>query len=265
MAVVFSPDGKWLAGGGGKCLVIWDVATGKPMRALREEGVRGFGTAAFTPDGDTLFTGSDLARRWDVASGRETGAGRADVEYSKERSIGYITIAVSPNGKTFAAGDWFGSNGVGGKVSVFETATMRFLGDLQGYEKKKLLSTTYSSDGSLLATGDDGGGVKLWDLASAAEKHRFSRESGSVNVVRFNPDGTVLASGSGEGTITLREVSSGKDLRTLKPNEAVYAVAFSKDGKTLFSGGLNGTISAWNVSSGDIVRHLPESSGLIVK
>src|SRR5436305_2945496 len=75
-----------------------------------------------------------------------------------------------------------------------------------------------------------------------------------VNSVAFSPDGKILASGSGDKTIKLWNVTSGKELHTLQGHaDVVFSVAFSPNGKTLASGSFK-AIKLWDVASGKELR-----------
>jgi WD40 repeat protein len=75
-------------------------------------------------------------------------------------------------------------------------------------EKGKWTTTTafaLSPDGALLATCDPAGAVALWDLPK--RKKFFQWEfPGPVYGVCFDPRGARLATGNGNGTVTILKV-----------------------------------------------------------
>ncbi|MBD2568630.1 protein kinase domain-containing protein [Anabaena lutea] len=89
----------------------------------------------------------------------------------------------------------------------------------------------------------------------------FSGHSGWVKSVAFSPDGQTLASGSGDNTIKLWNVNTGKLLQTLPGHSsAVSSLAYSPDGQTLASGSYDHTIKLWNVTTGKLLQTLPGHS-----
>ncbi len=78
----------------------------------------------------------------------------------------------------------------------------------------------------------------------------LSGHTGRVYSVSFSPDGTLLASGSWDGTVKLWDVSTGQEKATLTGHTGrVLSVSFSPDGTLLASGAYDGTVKLWDVSS----------------
>lgn len=81
--------------------------------------------------------------------------------------------------------------------------------------------------------------------------------SESVESVAISPDGWTLASGSGDKTIQLWDLSTGRLLCPLKGHSTVVrSLAFSPDGKTLVSSSnvdvQDGNIKLWDVGTGKL-------------
>jgi WD40 repeat protein len=77
-------------------------------------------------------------------------------------------------------------------------------------------------------------------FATAAEKSAPEtfvqiRHTSSINTVVLSPDGQWLLSGSGDDSINLWEVASGRLIRTFKDTEDVEFVAFQPGGRSFFS------------------------------
>ena len=75
--------------------------------------------------------------------------------------------------------------------------------------------------------------------------------------VAWSPDGSRLASASGDHSVKIWEVSSGEVIATLHGHgDRVWSVAWSPDGSRLASASGDRSIKVWEVSSGEVIATL---------
>ncbi|MDQ1294473.1 MAG: hypothetical protein QG608_2356, partial [Actinomycetota bacterium] len=78
-----------------------------------------------------------------------------------------------------------------------------------------------------------------------------------VNAVAFSPDGSLLATGSDDGTARLWDLTGEKPPTILSGHtDRVLGVAFSPDGSLLASASDDGTTRLWNSHAGTLLATL---------
>ena len=153
-AFALSPGGLLVATGGTNenPIKIWDAETGG-LELTLEGHEKGVLSLAFSPDGNTLLSGSydDTARLWDA----QTGESRLTL---KEEDLNAVfSVAVAPDGATVATGPYHG-------IKLWDAQT--------GALKRKLAADgmgithrlAFSPDGRTLAGASDKS-VKLWNVS----------------------------------------------------------------------------------------------------
>jgi WD40 repeat protein len=245
-ALAFSPDGRWLASGSQDGTVhLWDPLQGALVKSL-SGNPKGVNSLAYSPDGSLLATaGNDaIVRIWELSSGEELA-----------KIIGGVFavpgVSFDRSGSLLATTD-------GRNLRLREVDTQRLVNTLRyatSAEDPSFYTLAFSPDGRLLATGDTGSGIQLWDVESGKLLNLLSGHSGNpariaglVWQVAFSPDGSLLASAAGDTTVRLWEVSTGELLKTFRGHLlAATSVAFSPDGLSLASGSLDGTVRLWDI------------------
>jgi WD40 repeat protein/transcriptional regulator with XRE-family HTH domain len=244
-----------------------------PLPSSAAAGV-GFNSVALSPDGRMLASGAfdNTIRLWDIADpARPRPLGQPMNGGSIARGfgagvIGVLAVAFSPGGHTLASGSLDGTVLL---WDVAEPARPRQLSqsDLQSglptrpYQPyhiwgTKSFSLAFSPDRHTLASGNDDGSIRLWDVADPAHPSPLgpSLTTGTVPVqsVAFSPGGHTLASGSLGGSIRLWDVADPAHPRLIGPiltgGGVVKSVAFSPGGHKLASGSLDGTIRLWDIA-----------------
>ncbi|MER9545977.1 hypothetical protein NKI72_28695 [Mesorhizobium sp. M0437] len=77
-------------------------------------------------------------------------------------------------------------------------------------------------------------------------------------------DGHHVITGSGDYTIKLWDLDSGREVRRFDGHEGtVYALALSADGERLLSGSLDGTARLWDMETGNQLAMFDSQSGPI--
>ena len=107
-----------------------------------------------------------------------------------------------------------------------------------------------SADGSVFALGSQAGGVRLLDLRSGRVRRFAGRHEGSVNAMRFTPDGRTLVTAGADGVLMVWDVAQGGIRETLTGHAKgeVYGLLVSPDGRTLYSAGHDQRGFAWDLT-----------------
>ena len=127
-----------------------------------------------------------------------------------------------------------------------------------------VLSVSFSSDGTILASGSSDGTVKLWDGETQQSITTLDEHTGEVSSVSFSRDGTLLASGSHDRTVRLWNVATRQNIATLDEHTGeVSSVSFSRDGTLLASGSWDGTVKLWDIATRQNIGAFPHTAEVL--
>ncbi len=123
----------------------------------------------------------------------------------------------------------------------------------------------FSPDGTLLATGDAEGGLRIWEVATGQLLWNFEGHVGWVWLIVFSADGQTLASCSSDKTIRLWDVNTGECRKVLVGHtSSIWSIAFSPDSQTIASGGDEPIVRLWDVDTGECRQILSGHTGQIL-
>jgi WD40 repeat protein/serine/threonine protein kinase len=243
VAVAFSPQGNMLASGARDgTLRLWNAETAE-QTALPGHAIM-IRTLTFSPDGRTLASaGADrTVKLWDMPAGALRKELPIDAGVIK-------SLVYSPDGKTLAYAT------ANNTVELRDAETGQRRDSLKGTDAAQ--SIAFSADGKKLAAAD--GSIRLWDLATGADRDRLDGHKAEAWSAVFSPDGKMLASGGLDGVLKLWNLATGEaeDLHQ-NPSGMVF-VALSADGQTLASTSSDMVLRVWDVGSrtqrGDLLKH----------
>jgi eukaryotic-like serine/threonine-protein kinase len=285
-AIAFTPDGKWLALGGGyfdNSIHLYELATGALSRL---EGHRGWIVdLAFSPDNQVLASASadQTIGLWDVPrsaplarfqghedevyfvawspdghqlmSGSKDGSVRFWDPAAKLHKSAYAALpeqardmAFAPDSKTIVTLSWAqGTAVVRDARTLQEVSSLPFLGSAWG-------RLALSGDGHRLALADLTGNVELWDLEVRRQITRFVIGNRWPRHLEFYCAGNRLLC-VGQGTdgkriLQLYEVASWRPIALEGIGlDELYDAVLSPTGGTLAVAHRGGTVTWWDLKT----------------
>ncbi len=199
--LVFSPDGRRVATACfGACgFDLWDVATGKRLLELYQPPAAPAWSKPRPGIAQQIFRAIFRIHSGPPAGPAET---RLFTEYSVK------AIAFTPDSRLMisCAED---------RAVIREAASGRELAQCRG--ASNMLALAVSPDGRMLATGDEGRHLRLWELPSGRELATWPAHEAAVTALAFSPDGATLVSGAKDGAVKLWNLPALRsDLAALK-------------------------------------------------
>lgn len=142
-------------------------------------------------------------------------------------------------------------------------ATVVVPAELLGHTER-LVSVAFSPGGTMLATGDEGGEIRIWDLSTFETVQVLNPNAGIVISLAFSSDGSLLAAACEDHQVHMFEAWSGQELTPLVGHDApVRSVAFFPLAAKLVTGSEDKTVRVWSLLTWSTQAVLSDHTGMV--
>jgi len=240
-AVAISPDGTQFATGDGAGTIrVWDAVTGEQaLEPILHGG--GILALAFSTDGSRIVSGGvtrvtgnqdGVIRIWDLIQGK------------------YVGKTVEQQGRicgvTFVHDGLWVLTQIDDVVQFRDATTGKPIGKPFSCQES-LRFKALSPDNSRLVTRNRGF-LSLWDVTTGELVSKMLLRK--ARDVTFNPDGSRILTGGGDGVVRLWDAATLKCLGEFRQHQGtIDAVAFSPDGSQFLTGSYDGTTQLWDADT----------------
>lgn len=220
------PTRPWVALGGILGVEVWDVSSGKRVRAVKiPQKYLPVYALAYARDGETLAVGGTRGSTvWNTRTGRMR-------RLYKTKQLAQA-VAITPDGR------WL-TQPVNGMPTLHNVATGRAVEfPARPGRGEAINAVAISRDGKLLLTGGSSERARLWDLTKRRFLGRVANHQEPVTALAFSPDGLRVLSGDRGGTVRLTWRRGGR--APIEPFEhpgKVTALAFAPNGYEIATAG----------------------------
>jgi WD40 repeat protein/DNA-binding SARP family transcriptional activator/energy-coupling factor transporter ATP-binding protein EcfA2 len=242
----YSPDGTVLAVPDTNAVTLYDARTlqplGPPLPAPGRTPLTSGPTPtaiAFSPDSTQLAVAGATVEFFDVATLHPVGP-------SVPLETLSLSLTFSPDGKTLAVG------GTQGDLYLVDLPSGRPRGPLSGLSYF-VFNEVFSPDGRRLVATSSSGRAMVYNHLRRAQPPAtpLPDHPKNVSAARFSPDGSLLATGGGDGTLQLRD---GHTLRPLGPpiptnQPEIIGIGFTRDSRLLAIADLHSTVKLVDVAT----------------
>ncbi|MFX0141180.1 MAG: WD40 repeat domain-containing protein, partial [Candidatus Hodarchaeota archaeon] len=243
----YSNEGSILASSSSDNTIrLWDIATGNLINKFRKKNELTTYTVCFNHHRSIMAIGGshDTVNLHDIYINKLKGFLKEHIEPVNKAFLNHEKLKLLNGKSNDFSYPWDNGN--------LEAALKEHKQSVVQHKKESFdpISFTFNTT----VSDSDSYNIRLWEVVSGKLLYTLEGHGDWIGSLCFNPDGTILANGSGDNNIYLWDVNTGKLINTLAGhNGSVYCVCFGPDGTILASGSSDNTIRLWEVVSGKLI------------
>ena len=244
--IAFSPDGKKVVTGSGGCnWEVWDLEAKNAIGALQFNSCGDIVRVAFSSDGK-LIAGATIPNRTTAI---------VDIEAKKLISVQNafgVEFNSQGNGILLQADDGVYERAILDGENKVEFVDGSTNGGSYAESINNPCPSSYSPDYKYVLSCPNQTAI-LWDAVTGKQVRTFFGHTAAIETATFNPDGSLLATASKDGTVKIWDVTTGENIGTISPLAGpVHNVKFSPDGKNIVLGAEDGVARFYLVGLGNL-------------
>lgn len=149
------------------------------------------------------------------------------------------------------------------RIEVFHPRRIQ-TGWMRGGAQGNPRSIAFTQDGRFLLTVDEDGKVRQRTIGEGTDgEMQLSGHEGWIHSLEFSPDGSLLATGSEDMTVSLWDPKTGTEQRRFEAGSRVDSLAWSPEGALLAAGADSGKVFLWDTSSGVTLHEITAHAGKV--
>lgn len=241
--LIFSPDGKYLAGiTDDSVIYVWNVSNKSIVFSTRGETGLPPRVAFFNNSNffvyflsDIKISGYDLVNKSEVFS---------------HKPMGDITaLAISGDDKRLAVA-YFDNT-----IVQFEIPTQKVINSHEPVVEK-VTQIKFSADNSILLMATNNSSFHIWNKFSGEPRKYLQTWDGLISAMDISPSGTHFAYGTLDETIRIYNTSDATEITTIsgKPGTFINVIKWSKTDRQLAAESENHTIKFWDIMDGSRLK-----------
>lgn len=165
-SLAWSQDGKLLAAGSFRHVIVWNVESGEPIKSIEEDLQGRISALAFLNDGQRLVIADSLPTELGQLHFYRTMQW-AKIQSARAHTDSIFSLSVSSDGKLFA------STSADKLARLWSAESLLPIGNLEGHTDY-VLAAAFSPDSKRIATSSADHSTKVWNVSTFNEDLNFS-------------------------------------------------------------------------------------------